>query len=518
MAIGQGVLGEAVLDVAAVDELTSRLTAREAARSIEHAEQLADVLALSRVWAAAGMSLGTQAHLALVLSCSELRAGLLLRDAQVLQRLGGLTSMRAGLLTVEQARVVVDLLGSVDEALGASLRERLADRLAADRAEGVVRPPSRLRELLNRWLIAADPEAAAARRKDAAQADADIEVWKRDDGLVDLIGRALSPADALACSDRIDRLAQPLGPDDERTAGQRRQGALVDLLLGRIALPFDAVTGELSPLPVHCPQGSAAPCGASIFIHVPLATAADESTEPAELVGHGPIDPGLLAELLRADPVLHRVWVDADTGVPVAVDEQTWSPGRDPAALARALAEIRTGPPPEQRHPVHPDDHTHPPSTASPPDDVPDDDQTRPGSNASAQPPRVLSRPHLAHPGAYAPPRRLKRLLRARAPRCEWPGCGRRASRAAATGCDLDHDLAWPFGPTCACNIGPLCRRHHRIKQLGWTKHRQPDGSVRWTDPTGRSWTSPNQHAKPVVTPSPAVRRPIAPGVWALAA
>jgi hypothetical protein len=118
----------------------------------------------------------------------------------------------------------------------------------------------------------------------------------------------------------------------------------------------------------------------------------------------------------------------------------------------------------------------------------------------------VLCRPHLAGPGGYVPPRRLRRHLRARAPRCEWPGCGRRA--IARTPCDLDHDLAWPFGPTCACNLGPACRRHHRIKQLGWTKHRQRDGSIRWISPTGRSWTSPPQHPVPRATrPVPPLRR-----------
>jgi hypothetical protein len=198
-------------------------------------------------------------------------------------------------------------------------------------------------------------------------------------------------------------------------------------------------------------------------------------------------------------PILRRVWVDVDTGVPVAVDDRIWSPGRDPAALERALAEMRTGPPPEQRHPIHPDDHPG--------------ERTDPASSTPPYP-RVLTRPHLADPGGYVPPACLKQLVRVRAPRCEWPGCGRRASRAAATPCDVDHDLAWPFGPTCACNTGPLCRRHHRIKQQGWTKQRRPDGSVRWTDPTGRVWTSPNQHARP----QPLTRRQIAPGVWSLAA
>jgi hypothetical protein len=200
--------------------------------------------------------------------------------------------------------------------------------------------------------------------------------------------------------------------------------------------------------------------------------------------------------------VLHRVWVDSN-GIPVAVDDRTWRPGRgDPTSLIAALQDMRAGPPPEQLHPRDPDDHQ---------------DRPRMPPLASAQVsmaagPRVLRAPHLADPGAYRPTERQKRLLRARSPRCEWPGCGRRASRALAAGCDLDHDLAWPYGPTCACNLGPLCRRHHRIKQLGWIKQRRPDGSIRWTSPTGRSWTSPNQHSRP----ERRQRRPerVAPGVW----
>jgi hypothetical protein len=95
-------------------------------------------------------------------------------------------------------------------------------------------------------------------------------------------------------------------------------------------------------------------------------------------------------------------------------------------------------------------------------------------------------------PGPYKVTGRLRKLLFTRAPRCEFPGCGARAVR-----CDAEHDLAWPQGPTCACNLGPCCRRHHRVKQEGWTKTRQVDGSVRWTTRTGRTWTSRNQHQPP---------------------
>ncbi|CAA9315376.1 MAG: hypothetical protein AVDCRST_MAG16-415 [uncultured Frankineae bacterium] len=63
--------------------------------------------------------------------------------------------------------------------------------------------------------------------------------------------------------------------------------------------------------------------------------------------------------------------------------------------------------------------------------------------------------------------------------------------------CDYEHDDPWPTGPTCACNGGPLCRRHHRVKQQLMTKTRERHSTVRFTDPTGRSWTSPPQHGAP---------------------
>ncbi|MDT7572011.1 MAG: hypothetical protein QOE05_2185 [Actinomycetota bacterium] len=503
MPAGQGVLATSLLDVGELDGIGDRIEARERDRSVQHAEQLIDALALDRTLAAAGMELSTAAQLALLMGCSEYRANTLLAEAKVLHRLGALEPMRQGLMTVEQARVVSDLLGTVaDDELAASLWERLHDRLATDQQERNVRPPARLRELLRGWLIAADPDGHVERQRTDADDTADVELWKRDNGLVDLVIRSLSAADAQACVDQVEQRAQPSGPEDDRSAGMRRRDAARGLLLGRSALTFDPDTGEVAD--ACCPPGSSAPCGANVFVHVHLDTALEESTVPAELVGHGPIDPAALRDLLLAQPVLHRVWVDGN-GIPVAVDDRTWRPGRgDPDALRKALHDMRDGPPPEQTHARHPDDHDHS-------DESSGVDAPRP----TASRPSVLARPHLADPGAYRPTQRQKRLLRARARRCEWPGCGRRASRAVAAGCDLDHDLAWPFGPTCACNLGPLCRRHHRIKQLGWLKHRRVDGSVRWTGPTGRTWTSPTQHDRPRRAPR---RERAAPGVWRLAA
>src|SRR3954468_2976143 len=238
MAVGQAVLPSAMLDVAEVDRLSDQLAGRERDRSVRHADQLVDLLALDRVYARAGMELGTAAQAALLLNCSEHHASALLADARALQRLGALTVMRDGLLTVEQARVVVDVLGRVENTdLAVSLWERLHRRLLADVEQGAVQPPARLRELLQRWLLSADPDGAVERRKKAQRDSNDVEVWRRDDGLNDLALRGLTGPNTQAILGRISAYSDPIGPYDERTEGERRLQAATDLLPGRIGPP-----------------------------------------------------------------------------------------------------------------------------------------------------------------------------------------------------------------------------------------------------------------------------------------
>ncbi|MCW2572563.1 MAG: hypothetical protein JWO88_2621, partial [Frankiales bacterium] len=367
MAIGQAVLPAATLDVAAVDRLTARMDARETNRHVTYAAQLTDALALDRVYADAGMQLQTSAVLALVLNCSEDRAAGQLREASFLDRLGALAAMRAGMLTVEQSRVVVNVLGSVDDDdIALSVWSRLQRRLEQDAAVGAVLPPARTSELLRRWLIEVDAQAAVARRRDAARQAADVELWRRDDGLVDLALRGLTGPNARACAQRIRDHATPIGSDDPRSAGERALDAAVDLILGRTRLPYPAELAELDPDRTAgcgrpgcgCAQGQPVPCGTNVQVLVPLPSALGTSDEPAELVGHGPIEPDLLQALLLAEPVLTRVWVDRDSGIPVAIDDRTWTPGRgDPDALREALLDIASGDPPGERVPSHPDDH-----------------------------------------------------------------------------------------------------------------------------------------------------------------
>jgi hypothetical protein len=84
----------------------------------------------------------------------------------------------------------------------------------------------------------------------------------------------------------------------------------------------------------------------------------------------------------------------------------------------------------------------------------------------------------------YRPPPALARHVRTRDQVCAFPGC-----RQPAVRCDLDHRTPYPHGPTCADNLGPLCRHHHRAKtEGGWSWQRNPDGTIVWTAPTGHHY------------------------------
>ena len=74
-----------------------------------------------------------------------------------------------------------------------------------------------------------------------------------------------------------------------------------------------------------------------------------------------------------------------------------------------------------------------------------------------------------------------------RNPTCTAPGC-----RRPAQACDLDHTIPYEQGGrTCECDLGPLCRRHHRAKQAaGWHLVQVRPGVFTWTLPHGRSYTT----------------------------
>jgi hypothetical protein len=89
----------------------------------------------------------------------------------------------------------------------------------------------------------------------------------------------------------------------------------------------------------------------------------------------------------------------------------------------------------------------------------------------------------------YKVPKDLGRYLRIRDVSCRFPGCRQPAAR-----CDLDHTYDWQYrGATEHANLAHLCRGHHTLKgNTDWNVVQSSDGSgtLHWTSPTGRSYTT----------------------------
>jgi hypothetical protein len=90
----------------------------------------------------------------------------------------------------------------------------------------------------------------------------------------------------------------------------------------------------------------------------------------------------------------------------------------------------------------------------------------------------------------YRPSAGLVRFIGCRDLTCRWPGCDH-----PAMGCDIDHTVPYPQGPTHPSNNKPYCRIHHLFKTFhagpaGWTEQQLPDGTIVWTSPRGRTYTT----------------------------
>ena len=102
----------------------------------------------------------------------------------------------------------------------------------------------------------------------------------------------------------------------------------------------------------------------------------------------------------------------------------------------------------------------------------------------------LTARPGLGPPpptDGYRPATPLDRFLRARDRRCRQPGC-----RAPVARGELDHNRAYPDGPTAAHAMTGFCTGHHRGKHQapGWRHLLHPDGRLTVLTPTGLTATT----------------------------
>jgi Domain of unknown function (DUF222) len=408
-------------------------------------------------------------------------------------------ALEAGEIDLPRAKILTSLLGPLPAAHADAVEAQILPR-----ATGMT--TGQLRAALQRAVAAADPEAAR-RRREQAEREARVEHWAEPEGTASLAGRGLPPAAALTASSRLTQIA----------TAWKKQGAQggMDLLRAHAylaqlnghsvdappvgLLPPELVPGPLSPGERHpaadrggqysvpAPGPGEGPAGGG-----PAANAqppAGEQHVPAGLRGPGPGGPQSAAGLINLTVPLTTLLGLADTPGEAA--------GHGPldatatCQIARALAGH-----PATRWQItitSPDGQAIAHGTARGPASSA---RNGPGHGwtvaVTAEPITTGRCGHRdAEPG-YRPSPTLQRLIRARTVTCSGPGCRRPAAR-----CDLDHTIPHDqHGLTCQCNLAPLCRFCHRLKQAhGWTLKQASPGVMTWTTPAGHRYTTlPSKH------------------------
>jgi hypothetical protein len=430
--------GQAALELTAVSELDSRRRRQAArpgsSRASEHvSEELAAALVLT----------GRSADALLGLS----------RELDRLPMV--LASLREG--RIDQARAVVfatelALLTRIEACAIAMALIRPAEKMTT----------GQLRAAIRALILATCPGSKQDRDQQRARRgrrEARVELWPEVSGNAALAGRELPAGDAIAADQRLTAIARKLsqagvpgGLDELRAVAFRAllTGRDLDSLLPDHAglANSGSADSDHQPVPRWRPApGELASLSGSVNLTMPAASWLGDSETPGEVAGYGPVSADdcrdLAGELAAGKAVKWCLTLTDPNG--------------------RAVA--------------------HGCARASP----------RPGSIRAWLTSMKLNRidcdtcAHERQSRAYRPPETMRHLVGIRQRTCAFPGCRRPAER-----CDLDHTT--PFdqgGRTCPCNLSPLCRRHHQAKQApGWQLHQPRPGTLIWTAPHGRSYTT----------------------------
>jgi len=346
------------------------------------------------------------------------------------------------------------------------------------------------------------PDKAKKRREDAAK-DARVERWAEDSGNAALMGRELPPAEVLAADQRITAWARELrtgGLDGDMDVLRAR--AYLDLLLGQDSRP------ERGDGPA---QEDVTPGGFAVrgTLTVPLADLTGAADRPGHLGGIGPVDPWLARDLAAAAARNPRT-----SWCVTAVNEQGHAAFH---GCARPEPKSR---PQRERHGKREKPGTAAGAARDGPGPGSAGSRDGPGFSFTLEnrdgPPGGLGTWRLRTPGpgpdlivefhslstedcdhrfaakGHDPGVKLRHLAQIRHATCTSPVCRRPASQ-----CDFEHNVPYEVGGrTCLCNGGPKCRHDHRLKQQpGWKVDQLPDGTFRWTTPSGRDYiTEPTRY------------------------
>lgn len=281
-----------------------------------------------------------------------------------------------------------------------------------------------LRRRLNRIARRLAPEAIEERKREAVR-QRRLELWDTPSGTSDLSLCDLPAEDAHAIFNKITAAAHGIKVDGDTRPLHTIRADLATRLLQGIELP-DA-------------------------IRVLLAQAGDETASPASRAFDlAESTAGNATVLVSGAPSGE---VSADVGIEVLADEVNrrlnhvrarFEPRELPHAIRRAAQRIHGEFAEARDAACQGDDEVH----------------GRPG---------------------YRPSAALRREVEARHATCVFPSCNQPSHR-----CDLDHTTPWQPGITCRCNLAPLCRRHHRLKQrTDWRLFQIWAGLLVWVTPSG---------------------------------
>ena len=419
-------------------------------------------------------------------------------------RLGAtLDALADGVITRGKAELIVRLTQFLSDDEARAVEAKILGR--AGRLT-----PGGLRSALARAVMEVAPETARQRREAAAKT-ARVERWAEDSGNAALMGRELPPDEVLACDQQISWWAGELKKAGlEGGMDELRARAFLDLVLGKDSRPRDpraaGTTGQdaagrdggdsdggaAQQPPGAGPDGSGAGGFAGrVTLTVPLATLLGLDQRPGEIPGIGPIDPWLardLADAAAANP--KTTWCVTVT------DQHGHAIGHGCARPEPTSRRTRAGPPGGHQA------RDGPGFTFTPAgEDGPAGGYGRwrlqtpgPAPGLVIDLDSVTTDPcdHRFQARGHDPGVRLRHLSQVRHATCTSPVC-----RRPARNCDFEHNKPYEAGGrTCLCNGGPKCRNDHRLKQdPRWKVDQLPDGTFRWTTPSGRSYdTEPTRY------------------------
>jgi len=393
---------------------------------------------------------------------------------------GTLTAFRDGVLDEDKVLIIARAVAVLDQA-----EARAAEALVLDRAGRLT--PAGLRSAIARAVIEVAPDKSRKRREQAAR-EARVERWAEASGNVGLAGRELPAAQVFAADQKITAWARQLKQSGlDGSMDELRARAYLDLLLGTDSRPRDEGQGGQDSAAAN---GPAVPAGFAgrVNLIVPLATVLDLAERPGEIPGIGPLDPALTRDLARAAAQNPR-----STWCVTVTDQDGHAIGHGCARPEPRSHHRNRG----QREKPSPRDGPGFAFAASgqhgPPGGYGAWTLRTPGGDGvpdllvTLDPIATGPCDHRFEARGHDPGVKLRHLTQVRHATCTGPACRRPSTQA-----DFEHNTPYESGGrTCMCNGGPKCRFDHRLKQdPRWKVEQLPDGTFRWTTPSGRQYVA----------------------------